>query len=138
MFVDFLWESKMTEECNKLVPYESKETSINSINEELAQKRGWLQGLNYNINQSIGQLMYIHSQINWRNAEANRIEQEAINKSKQILEEAFKFRDENQKELEEQIKKINLLKDEIRDLENTKFKLTFEIEMLIKKKEGNN
>ena len=82
--------------------------------------------------------MYIHSQINWENAEANRIEQEDINKSKQILEDAFKFRDENQKEFEEQIKKINLLKDEIRDLENTKFKLTPEIEMLIKGKERNN
>jgi hypothetical protein len=101
-----------------------------AVDADFLQKQTWLSSLNMQLNASFAQLLYIQNRVNWSNQESIRIQQEAIDKYREIKEKANAYDREIQSSYEESMKKINSLKDEIRELEIKKIRLEMEIKIL--------
>jgi hypothetical protein len=117
-----------------LVPIQNNSEALIS-DEEFSRKQNWLNQLNYGLNYSFSQLLILQNQISLSNVEANRIQTAAIEYYKDIMEKANEYAKESQKAYDAARKKIESLKDEIRNLEIKKAKLEMEIKILRNKKE---
>jgi hypothetical protein len=117
----------------ELIPIKNsiQQTQVHEVlDNEFLQKQTWLGNLNMQLNAAFAQLIFIQNKVNWSNQESIRIQQEAIDKYREIKEKADIYDREIKNAYEESMKKINSLKDEIRDLEIQKVKLKLEIKML--------
>jgi hypothetical protein len=122
------------EKSTDLVPMQNNPEAL-IFDEEFSRKQNWLNQLNYGLNYSFSQLLILQDQIRWSNAEASKIQTDAIKYYKDIMEKANEYAIESQKAYEESRKKIESLKDEIRNLEIKKAKLEIEIKMLKNQKD---